>query len=156
MKEDTDLNLRDALSAKQGEQVWPLNQTDSERKRKTNVCLPTYKEGRERKKENFSQIDKNIPSHSEDNEVTQCSAAVPMTIPSTSNRFWKLQLWSKVESKLLPAKEGKTKGLFFTNPEVQIHLSKFVAANSWPKLVGQEALGAVKFMLWEKTWAEHL
>lgn len=50
MKEDTDLNLGDALSAKQAKQVWPLNQTDSERKRKTNVCLPTYKEGRERKK----------------------------------------------------------------------------------------------------------
>lgn len=83
MKEDTDLNLRDALSAKQGKQVWPLNQTDSEGKRKINVCLPTYKEGRERKKENFSQIDKNIPSHSEDNEVTQCSTAVPMTMPST-------------------------------------------------------------------------
>lgn len=48
MKEDIDLNLQDALSAKQGKQVWPLNQTDSERK--TNVCLPTYIEGRERKK----------------------------------------------------------------------------------------------------------
>lgn len=83
MKEDIELNLQAALSAKQGKQVWPLNQTDSERKRKTNVCLPTYKEGRERKKENFSQIDKNIPSHSKDNEVTQGSTVVPMTIPST-------------------------------------------------------------------------
>lgn len=50
MKEDIDLNLRDALSAKQGKQVWSPNQTDSERKRKTNVCLPTYIEGRERNK----------------------------------------------------------------------------------------------------------
>lgn len=30
MKEDIDLNLLDVLSAKQGKQAWPLNQTDTE------------------------------------------------------------------------------------------------------------------------------
>lgn len=30
MKEDIDLNLLDALSAKQGKQAWPLNQTNTE------------------------------------------------------------------------------------------------------------------------------
>lgn len=125
MKEDIDLNLGDALSAKQGKQVWPLNQTDSERKRKTNGCLLTYKEGRERKK--ISQ------------KLTRASPPTVRTMRSLQQQSLPLKIvfgsynsGPKVESKLLPAKEGKIKDLFFTNPEVRIHLSKIFAANLWP------------------------
>lgn len=43
------------------------------REEEENKCVFTYLPRRQGKKENFSQIDKNIPSHSKDNEVAQCS-----------------------------------------------------------------------------------
>lgn len=79
MKEDTDLNLLDALSAKQGKQVWCPNQSDTEQEKEENQGVLTYVQGGWG---NFSQFDKNIPSHSKD-KVIQCSSAVTMTIPPT-------------------------------------------------------------------------
>lgn len=46
MKEDIDLNLPDDLSAKQGKQAWPLNQTDTdkeERGKQMCACLCTQR-----------------------------------------------------------------------------------------------------------------
>lgn len=81
MKEDIDLNLLDDLSAKQGKQAWPLNQTDTEegeRGKQMCACLCTQR-AKERKEISHNWTRTSPPTARR--KVTWCSSV--MTIPST-------------------------------------------------------------------------